>query len=60
MNNYCKYGENSTFADRWVLIIKQNHVNNFLKIVFVIIEVDVIFSHKREYYNSTDVSYLKC
>ena len=49
MNNYCKYGENCAFTDRenelkiekWALIIKQNHVNNFLKIIFVIIEVDV-------------------
>ena len=68
MNNYCKYGENCTFAHR------ENELKNrkmsfnyktkpckklFFENSFCIYWSGCQFSHKREYYNSTDVSYLK-
>ncbi len=69
MNNYCKHGENCAFAGRENELKNRkmsfNYKTKSCKKLFF--ENSICnywsrcqFSHIREYYNSTDVSYLKC
>ena len=70
MNNYCKYGENcANFAHRENELKNRKMSFNYKtkpckKLLFENSFCNYWsgcqFSNKREYYNSTDVSYLKC
>ena len=68
MNNYCKYGENCAFAHgenelknrKMSFNYKTKPCKQFFENGFCNYGSRCQFSHKREYFNSSDVSYLKC
>ncbi len=68
MNGYCKFGENCAFAHgeselknrKMSFNYKTKPCKQFFENGFCNYGSRCQFSHKREYFNSSDVSYLKC
>ena len=68
MNGYCKYGDNCAFAHgekelknrKMSFNYKTKPCKQFFENGFCNYGSRCQFSHKREYFNSSDVSYLKC